>query len=176
MALGKRFFFAFGAIFSLGEALDDLSTKRVVGGSAIRGRNKKVVCQNPEQKKISFLFHAARDHRLGYLAAFSFYKKRHSEGRRPILTCTGTLISSSWVVSASHCLGPKEALGPDRCVPRGNQCLRNPLGDFEYRPVEVDSEVISNYHLSISQILMVHGGVKHKLCPKMLLTSHFLAV
>ena len=88
--------------------------------------------------------------KLPFMVAFRFNKnKKMYECGQPhkprcTLGCTGSLISSKWVVSATHCLGSKKSLNIKNCDLPGIECEENEHFDFIIIPKEVKSYIYLN--------------------------------
>ena len=88
--------------------------------------------------------------KIPFMVAFRFNKdakamrcgKPHMP--RCTLGCTGSLISSKWVLSATHCLGSKKDININKCDLEGITCNRNKYSDFEIIPGEVHSYIYVN--------------------------------
>ena len=71
---------------------------------------------------------------------------------KPTITCTVSLITPNWAISAAHCLGKKSDLNLRTCI-QGANCSRNNLGDFVYKPTDIKSHVrvgISNFYAELA--------------------------
>ena len=88
--------------------------------------------------------------KIPFMVAFRFNKNiemfKCGEPDMPACTlgCTGSLISSKWVLSATHCLGSKKDININKCDLEGIKCNRNIYLDFEIIPEEVKSYIYVN--------------------------------
>ena len=85
--------------------------------------------------------------KYSFLGTLTFNRNLESLWK-PTITCTVSLITPFWAISAAHCLGKKSELNLRYCV-KGANCSRNNFGDFVYKPIEIKSHIrlgISNFY------------------------------
>ena len=85
--------------------------------------------------------------KYSFLGTLTFNRNLESLWK-PTITCTVSVITPFWAISAAHCLGKKSELNLRYCV-KGANCSRNNFGDFVYKPIEIKSHIrlgISNFY------------------------------